>query len=499
MVPSIEEYMVLAGSYDLIPVCEEIFIDLDTPVSIYAKLAGISDSPSYLLESVDGGEQLGRYSFIGYDPFLTLKAEGGNLAIDRNGMVQIIEDGNPVDCLREIMAECKVRHLEGGLRFFGGGVGYLGYETVFNYETISHERQPDAASIPDCFFIFTKLVLVFDHVKHRLKIIAFIPMNGNPQLAYKEAIDLIGQVKQRIAQGPASSAGFAFTREAAAPAGVLPPGVQTNITREEFLANVSRAKEYITAGDIFQVVLSQRFELDLHADAFEVYRALRCINPSPYMYFLDFGGFSIAGSSPEMLVRVEDGRVETHPIAGTRQRGKDKAADDALAQELLQDAKERAEHVMLVDLGRNDVGKVSKFGTVVMKRFMEVERYSHVMHMVSSVQGELDTAKDSFEALKACFPAGTVSGAPKVRAMQIIEELETTGRGPYAGAIAYVGFNGNLDSCITIRTVLAKDGKAYIQAGGGIVVDSEPQKEYEESINKATAVIAAVKMAQGGD
>ena len=388
-------------------------------------------------------------------------------------------------------------------RFFGGAVGYFGYDLVRHFERIP-ETTIDDLGLPDCFFILTRVVLIYDHVRHTLKIVALAPKNGDPAAAYSEALHDHRPGKAAIdgrASGPQPPARLrpaAMPRAAAAHFPKLLPTVGVPVLQRhqgEFMGSVRRAKEYIEAGDIFQVVLSQRLQIQLGADPFDVYRRLRSLNPSPYMYYLHFGDIQIVGSSPEMLVRVERGTVETRPIAGTCRRGGSQAEDDALARELRADPKECAEHLMLVDLGRNDLGRVCEYGSVKVTRLMEIERYSHVMHLVSVVQGGLAAGRDAYDALASCFPAGTLSGAPKIRAMEIIEELEPTRRGPYGGAIGYLSFNGNLDTCITIRTIVIKEGTAYVQAGAGIVADSDPEREYEESLRKAEALLQAISEA----
>lgn len=463
---------------------------MDTPVSLFKKVA--ARRFSYLLESVEGGEQLGRYSIIGYDPFLVFRARGKYVEIEQNGAV-LRSEGDPLKSLKKCLDGLRVGPVLPEPRFFGGAVGYIGYDLVRCYEALP-DLVKDDLGLPDCYFLLARVVLIYDHVRNSLRITAFVPHEGNPLKSYEEASELIAGIRQRIRSGMPDRGSFFMS----SPTGSCLSDLQPNMERQKFLDKVRRVKSYIEDGDVFQVVLSQRFQCSLDADSFDVYRALRATNPSPYMYYLDFGDFQIVGSSPEMLLRVEKGYAETHPIAGTRPRGADPLSDEALAREMITDSKERAEHVMLVDLGRNDLGRVCEYGTVEVARFMEIERYSHVMHLVSTVKGKLASGCDSLDALVACFPAGTVSGAPKIRAMQIIEELEPLRRGPYAGAVGYLSFNGSLDSCITIRTVLIKGGRAYIQAGAGIVADSDPEKEYEETFNKARAMFGALQLAIGG-
>lgn len=477
-----EEYFSLSREYNLIPVFREINADLDTPISIFKKIAPAG--PAYLLESVDGGENLARYSFIGFDPFLTITSRGEETLVTGSGLQKTVQ-GPPLENLERIMSGFRV-HLEPGLpRFFGGAVGYIGYDTVRFMERVEIPRRgvPD---LPDCHFIFAGTVLVFDHVRRTLTIVINSLPGASPESAYDEAIERIERITGAVKSNVPPDDG---EQERTLPCGP----VEANMTREDFMEKVVQAKEYIKAGDILQVVLSRRLRMSFRGEPFNVYRRLRAMNPSPYLYYLDLVDIRVVGSSPEMLVRVEEGVAETCPIAGTRPRGADRAADEAFASDLLGDAKERAEHLMLVDLGRNDLGKVCETGSVRVARFMEVEKFSHVMHLVSNVRGKLAPGRNSFDALKACFPAGTVSGAPKVRAMEIIGELEPDGRGIYAGAIGYLGFSGNLDTAIAIRTIVMHGGYAYVQAGAGIVADSDPEREYEETLNKARALLKTLE------
>jgi anthranilate synthase component I len=480
-----EEFRDLAQRGTFVPVYKEIVADLLTPVSAFLKIAEHSDY-AFLLESVEGGEQVGRYSFLGKDPFLILRSRGGRTIVDRAG--QTSESDKPfVDTLRELMAGFHSPFVPGLPRFTGGAVGYLGYDAAAWFEpvTLQEGDEQDEAG-----FMLFDTVLAFDHVRHRILIIANARITGDEDLEslYQFALAKIDFVEREL-ERPLSKT---------AKAGAAPINLTSNVSREQFETMVRTAKEYIAAGDVYQVVLSQRFETPLAADPFTVYRALRHVNPSPYMYFLRLGVRSIVGSSPEMLVRVEGHLVQTHPIAGTRPRGRTEDEDMRLAEELKRNEKERAEHVMLVDLGRNDIGRVAAYGSVKVPTYMALERYSHVMHLVSVVEGKLDEAHDRLDALVACFPAGTVSGAPKVRAMEIIAELENRRRGVYAGAVGYLDFAGNLDFCITIRTVQIEKGIAYVQAGAGIVADSNPEAEYEETKAKAGAVIRALQLAQAG-
>jgi anthranilate synthase component 1 len=485
-ITSFDDFKDLAQRGTFVPVYKEIVADMLTPVSAFLKIAEHSDY-AFLLESVEGGEQVARYSFLGKDPFLILRARGGRTIIDRAG--QRTESDKPfVATLRELMAGFHAPFVPGLPRFTGGAVGYLGYDAAAWFEPVELQRTSDESD--EAGFMLFDTVLAFDHVRHRILIIANARITGDEDLEslYQFArarIEFVERELERALSKPAARTGSALD-------------VSSNVSREQFEQMVRTAKEYIAAGDIYQVVLSQRFEAALDADPFTVYRALRHVNPSPYMYFLRVGDRSIVGSSPEMLVRVEGRRMQTHPIAGTRPRGRTEEEDARLAEELKRNEKERAEHVMLVDLGRNDLGRVATYGTVRVPTYMTVERYSHVMHLVSIVEGKLDDRHDRLDALVACFPAGTVSGAPKVRAMEIISELENRRRGVYAGAVGYLDFAGNLDFCITIRTVVIENGRAFVQAGAGIVADSNPTAEYEETRDKARAVIRALELAQTG-
>jgi anthranilate synthase component I len=481
-----DEFRELAQRGTFVPVCKEIVADLLTPVSAFLKIAEHSDY-AFLLESVEGGEKVGRYSFLGKDPFLILKSRGGKTIIDRAG--ETSESEKPfIDTLRELMTGFHSPFVPGLPRFTGGAVGYLGYDAAAWFEPV--ELQTTSRVDDEAGFMLFDTVLAFDHVRHRILIIANCRITGDEDLQslYQFACAKIEFVERELERT------LSKTSRTGAPA----LEVTSNVSREEFETMVRTAKEHIAAGDIYQVVLSQRFESKIDVDPFTVYRALRHVNPSPYMYFLRVGDRSIVGSSPEMLVRVEGRHVTTHPIAGTRPRGRSEDEDQRLADELKRNEKERAEHVMLVDLGRNDVGRVSAYGSVRVPTYMALERYSHVMHLVSVVEGKLDDHHDRLDALVACFPAGTVSGAPKVRAMEIIAELENRRRGVYAGAVGYLDFAGNLDFCITIRTVVIEGGRAFVQAGAGIVADSNPTAEYEETRDKARAVLTALELAQAG-
>jgi anthranilate synthase component I len=477
MQPSLEEVKSLRAQGNVIPVYKSVIADFLTPVSAFLKLEK-DRSHAFLLESVEGGETIARYSFLGGDPFQILR----------------YRDGKPADfmqTLRATMARYKSVKLPNLPPFTGGAVGYFGYDMVRTIEEIPDTGRNDLG-VDDAVLMFYKTVLAFDHLRHQIHIISNV-IADDPQDSiesqYEKAVEEIRQI-EAVLRAPLE------IPETRRKEGELV--IRSNFDKKDYLNAVAKAKEYIAAGDIFQVVLSQRFEVDLPATPFEIYRALRIVNPSPYMYFLKMPDSAIVGSSPEMLVKIRDREVEYRPIAGTRPRGKDEAEDDAFAEELAADEKERAEHIMLVDLGRNDLGRVSKYGTVHVEDLMIIERYSHVMHLVSSLRGELRAGSDRWDTLMACFPAGTVSGAPKVRAMEIIDELEPTRRGVYAGAVMYVDFSNNLDSCIAIRTLVVRGNKGYIQAGGGIVADSIPENEYMETVNKSRALIRAIALAQNG-
>jgi anthranilate synthase component I len=496
---SFEQFVDLSRRGTFVPVCKEIMADLLTPVSAFLKIAENSDY-AFLLESVEGGERVARYSFLGKDPFLVLRGRDGRTVIESEGTSQ--ESPEPfLEALRRLMADFHSPFVPDLPRFTGGAVGYVGYDAAPWFEPalapdgdgeLAFGRSPlDADDDRDrAAFMLFDTVLAFDHVRHRILIISNARITPAEDLRslYQFACAKIEFLERELEQN------LSQPDPAAAPA----LDVRSNVTRDTFEEGVARARESIAAGDIYQVVLSQRFATPITADPFTVYRALRHVNPSPYMYFIRLGPLAIVGSSPEMLVRVEGRRVETHPIAGTRPRGASEEDDLRLADELKRNEKERAEHVMLVDLGRNDVGRVSEFGSVRVPLFMGLERYSHVMHLVSRVEGRLAPDRDRLDALAACFPAGTVSGAPKIRAMQIIGELESTPRGIYAGAIGYLDFAGNLDFCIAIRTITIENGQAHVQAGAGIVADSDPAAEYQETRDKAMALIRALELAQRG-
>jgi anthranilate synthase component I len=482
-----DEFVDLAKRGTFVPVCKEIVADLLTPVSAFLKIAEHSDY-AFLLESVEGGEHVGRYSFLGKDPFLILRGRADETLIERAGVTTTSEKPF-IDTLRELMNGFQSPYVPGLPRFTGGAVGYLGYDTAGWFEpAVAAATTADAGA--GAGFMLFDTVLAFDHVQHRILLIANARISGDEDLRslYQFACAKIEFLERELERA------LSMTRTRSAAALTL----TSNVTQPAFEAIVRQAKEHIAAGDIYQVVLSQRFSADVGVDPFTVYRALRHVNPSPYMFFVRMGERSIVGSSPEMLVRVEGRHAVTHPIAGTRPRGRSDEEDQRLADELKRNEKERAEHVMLVDLGRNDLGRVCEYGSVRVPTFMTLERYSHVMHLVSVVEGRLAEDRDRLDALVACFPAGTVSGAPKVRAMQIIDELETTPRGIYAGAVGYLDFAGNLDFCIAIRTIVLENGRASVQAGAGIVADSNPTAEYEETRDKARAMVRALELASEG-
>ena len=493
--PDFKEFSRLAREATLVPVAKSISADLLTPVSAFLAIA--EDEPdAFLLESVEGGEKIGRYTFLGVRPFLRLESRGAQIKIERGRKVER-RTSNIFQVIKELLRQHRPAAMEGLPPFTGGAVGYCAYDIVRQLEKIGAHAQDDL-DVPDCVLMFFDRVLAFDHLRHQIHIVASADVTGeSPQAAYKRSLREIARIEKKLAAG---FKGAHWRKSIKKPKFT----VRARTPKKKFLDSVRQAKEYIAAGDIFQVVLSQRWDFEPGVAPFDLYRALRTVNPSPYMYFLRFGsttkgaGMHVLGSSPEMLVRVGGRKLEYRPIAGTHPRGRDEAADAALEKKMREDEKERAEHVMLVDLGRNDLGRVSDYGSVKVRDLMFVEKYSHVMHLVSALEGRLRPGLDAMDAFAACFPAGTLSGAPKVRAMQIIEELEPTRRGVYGGGVLYADFAGNLDSCITIRTVLMKGKKAYLQAGAGIVADSDPQREFEETENKSKALLRAVEMARSG-
>ncbi|MCK9431520.1 MAG: anthranilate synthase component I [Candidatus Omnitrophica bacterium] len=487
--PNLKDFLKLTVKGNLIPVYKQIDADLDTPVSAFLKME--KGDYSFLLESVEGQEKIARYSFLGTNPSMIFKSRGKEVEITYPFLgkkEKFITSTSPLDEIKKIMRDMRSVQLPGLPRFYGGLVGYLGYDTVRFIENIP-DKNPDSLKIPDILLMMTDSLLIFDRLNHTIKILNNVIVPKGAGLSKKKAL-----YKKAVGRIEKIHAGFnrsVLRRESLRKSGKL--RIESNLKKHEFLAMVRKCKEYIKKGDIIQVVPSQRFKVKTQKDDFSVYRSLRILNPSPYMYYFNLKDFSIVGSSPEILVRCEDGLVQTRPIAGTRRRGKDAEEDAVLEKELLNDEKERAEHLMLVDLGRNDLGRISKIGQVKVDAFMRVEKYSHVMHLVSEVSGILDKKRfDIYDVLKAAFPAGTVSGSPKIRAMQIIDELENLRRSLYAGAIGYFSFSHNLDTCIAIRTIIFKDGFAYVQSGGGIVADSVPEKEYQESVNKAKAMMEAI-------
>ncbi len=517
--PSEAEFHRLARAHTLVPVSKAISADVLTPVSAFLSVAA-HEPHAFLLESIEGGEKIARYTFLGARPYMIVSARGGEVAVDRPGARRTKHEVNPpasarsshdgqprvLAVLRDLLREHRPAPVEGLPPFTGGAVGFFSYDLVRQLEKIPAKAKDDVG-VPDAVFMFFDRLLAFDHVRHEIHIIAVADVRKDAKGAYQRALRDIAAIEKRLRTPVAPKPRKPVAGEVK---------LHANMTRATFIKSVERAKDYITAGDIFQVVLSQRLDFDPGAAPFDIYRALRRVNPSPYMYFLRMGGMHVLGASPEMLVRVTGRHIEYRPIAGTLPRGRDDAEDRRLEHLLRNDPKERAEHVMLVDLGRNDVGRVSDYGTVKVRDLMYVERYSHVMHLVSAIEGRLRDGLDAFDALAACFPAGTLSGAPKVRAMEIIEELEPLRRGIYGGSVLYADFAGNLDSCITIRTMLTVPEKkradavlhdartprrvrAYVQAGAGIVADSDPESEHQESLNKARALVRAVEMARRGE
>ncbi|WEK55703.1 MAG: anthranilate synthase component I [Candidatus Cohnella colombiensis] len=484
----------MAGQYNVIPVVRRLMADTETPIRVFQHLS--KDKRAFLLESVEGGTKWARYSFIGTDPFLLLKLKHNKLTLEQNKTIETYETNEPLQLLREKLRAYRSPSIAELPPFTGGAIGFFGYDLLQYYEKKLPPHRTDDLNMDDMQFMFCDQIIVFDHFKQQVLVIGNVHIaegasDKEIELNYAavcgkidETIDRLQQpIQVRVSKG-------------APPQDPELGEIHSNLTKQQFIDNVNQAKEYIRAGDIFQVVLSQRFHIETEVDPLHVYRVLRTMNPSPYMYYLKLDDEVIVGTSPELLVKVDDGQVETRPIAGTRPRGRTPEEDLALEKELLADEKERAEHVMLVDLGRNDIGRVATFGTVKCDSYMEIERYSHVMHIVSNVTGQLRPDKDFYDAFLSCLPAGTVSGAPKLRAMEIISELENEARGAYAGAIGYLGFSGNLNTCITIRTIVFKHGKAYVQAGAGIVWDSVPENEYQETVNKAKGMLKAIRSAE---
>ena len=489
--PSLEEFKQKAKSGNLIPVYKEILADLDTPVSAYMKIRG--GEYSFLLESIEGGEKWARYCFLGCDPSVVVITKGRTLTLIENGKREQrqIESGSPLSAVKEILARYQPVHSAGLPRFSGGAVGFVSYDMVRFFEDLP-EQTVDDLDVPDSQFIITDTMLVFDNVSQTIKIVSNAFVEGDDlDAVYENTIQKISALEEKLKTPLAR--GSAPEEEVEAPL-----SFESNIEEGNFKQAVKRIKEYILAGDAIQVVLSQRLKFAINCNPFDIYRALRTVNPSPYMYYLEFGGLQVVGSSPEVLVRLEDDKVEVRPIAGTRKRGQNEEEDRELEKDLLQDKKELAEHIMLVDLGRNDLGRVSEISSVVVDEQFTIERYSHVMHIVSNVKGILKKGLDCFDVLAAVFPAGTLSGAPKIRAMEIIDELEPTRRGLYGGAVGYISFSGNMDTAIAIRTLLIKDKTAYLGVGAGIVADSVPQSEFEETMNKGRALLKAIELAEKG-
>lgn len=490
--PSLDRFRQLLAESGLVPIHKTIVADLDTPLTLFAKVAG-EDPHAFLFESVEGGEKWGRYSFIGLDPLATFTSHDGAVQIykEREKNSREMSGVNPLKELKELLASFAASNAAGLPRFYGGAVGFFGYDIIRFIEEIPNRHA--ALAIPDSSFMVPRLVLIYDNLNQSLTIVCNIEAyeGQSASRAYEEGNarieEIIGKVRGPLPESVLNNSDSMPEHE-----------FSSNMEKAEFCSMVEKAKEYILAGDIFQVVLSQRFHTTTTMDPFTLYRALRHINPSPYLFYVRLDDLVLIGSSPEILVRLEDGEIELRPIAGTRKRGRYEAEDKALEKELLADPKERAEHLMLVDLGRNDVGRVAAPGSVAMGDLLVIERYSHVMHIVSGVHGDLANGCDQFDVLEACFPAGTVSGAPKIRAMEIIDELEVERRGPYAGAVGYFGFSGNMDFCITIRTFIMQGENLWVQAGAGIVANSVPEKEYEETINKAKGLRRAVELVEQG-
>jgi anthranilate synthase component 1 len=470
--PTLEEFKTLGKRGNLVPVYREVAAGSDTPVSAFLKVN--NGAYSFLLESVEGGEKVARYSFIGTEPYRVLSTREGDKT-------------DPLNLIAEEMAKHRLVPVSGLPDFCGGAVGYLAYETIRRLEELP-SPDPDPLNLPESVFMLVDTLLIFDHANNKIKILSHARPDSDAESAYRATTEKIEDLAKRLEQP------LKQTPEETTP--TEPAETSSNLTREEFEANVEKARQYITEGEAIQIVLSQRLSRRTSAHPFDIYRALRRINPSPYMFFLDLRDFQLIGSSPEILVRAVNGTATTRPLAGTRPRGKTKLEDKRLEKELRSDEKERAEHIMLVDLGRNDIGRVSQPGTVKVSELMDVERYSHVMHLVTNVEGRLRPELTPFDALRSCFPAGTVSGAPKIRAMEVIAELEPDKRGPYAGCVGYFSFSGGMDTAITIRTIIMTDGTAHVQAGAGIVYDSVPSREYEETMSKARALIKAIEQAE---
>ncbi|NIX16295.1 MAG: anthranilate synthase component I [Candidatus Dadabacteria bacterium] len=490
--PTFTEFKKKLDKGNLVPVWSEFLADFDTPVSALKKID--KGKYSFLFESVEGGEKWGRYSFLGTEPTVIFRSKGNKIEIIENGKTKR-EQGNPIDRLRKLMSKYKPVAASELPRFSGGAVGFFSYDIVRFVEDLPVDTTDDLGCW-DCLYMITDTILVFDNVSHKIKIIsnAFAQNKKDAKKAYDNAIKKIGELKSRISK----KASFYENQTSGKKRKNNKPVIKSNFKQKDFKDAVNKTKRYIREGDIIQAVISQRWKTKLNTDPLDLYRALRILNPSPYLFYLKMGSEYLVGSSPEVMVRVEGSNVENRPIAGTRPRGKNESQDNKYEKELLADPKERAEHIMLVDLARNDLGRVAKVGTVKVDEFMTVERYSHVMHIVSNVIAKLKRGKDAFDVIKATYPAGTLSGAPKVRAMEIIEEMESTRRGPYGGAVGYFSFSGNMDTSIVIRTFYIKDSSIYFQAGAGIVADSVPQNEYNECVNKAKALVKAIELTESG-
>ncbi|SVB48653.1 uncharacterized protein METZ01_LOCUS201507 [marine metagenome] len=491
--PTLKEFKEKSKQGNLIPVYKEVLADLDTPVSAYMKMCG--GEYSFLLESVEGGEKWARYCFLGFDPSIIISIKGNEVVVEKNGQPKsiLITKGNPLIGLKDILARYQPVDVEGLPRFSGGAVGFVSYDMVRSFEDLPEDTMDDL-QVPDARFVITDTLLIFDNVAQTIKIVSNAHVdNENIEESYNQAVRNIDAIEKKLK----TSLPVNVNNESSPKIDSL-NRIESNFEKEHFINAVQKIKNYILEGDVIQVVLAQRLKFNISKDPFTIYRALRSINPSPYMYYLKFGDLKVVGSSPEILVRLEGEKIEVRPIAGTRKRGQSEEEDQALENDLLSDEKELAEHIMLVDLGRNDVGRVAETNSVSVNEKFTIERYSHVMHIVSNVQGELKKGLDGYDVLAATFPAGTLSGAPKVRAMEIIEELEPTRRGLYGGAVGYISFNGNMDTAIAIRTLLIKNNTAYLGVGAGIVADSIAENEFEETMNKGKALLKAIELAEKG-
>ncbi|SES88908.1 anthranilate synthase, component I [Natronincola peptidivorans] len=483
--PSLQQFQQLRSSYKMIPISMEIEGDTETPITLFRKLC--QNGNSYLLESVESGEKRGRYSFIGRNPLMTIKGYGDEAVIQYEDELST-EKGDLLKIVKELMKAYKAPYMEKLPIFTGGAVGYIAYDVIRNYEKLPHINVDDL-QVPDIHLLITEEVIVYDHVTQKITIIVNVLHKEEDTKSYTEAIEKLKEIQREIYK----NSHRLYLQQMEATTSIE---YASNETKESYMAKVKKAKEYIRNGDIFQVVLSQRLQVETNLDPFQVYRNLRSVSPSPYLFYIDFGEYQVAGSSPELLIKVEGDSLETCPIAGTRKRGKTAEEDHRLARELIKNEKEQAEHLMLVDLARNDIGRIAEFGSVEVSNYMEICMYSHVMHIVSNVIGKLQKKFDMYDALISCLPAGTLSGAPKVRAMEIIDELENRKRGIYGGAVGYFGFNGNMDTCIAIRTILFKDKKAYLQAGAGIVADSDPEAEYKETLRKLKGLMETIEITE---